>query len=340
MQQRFVECERLTEAKLEREQGILRDVSICGTRSTNGRIYPESVLRGAIGMYEGRRVRLNHHAGNSDVRSRFGELRGVAFRDGKLRGDLHFLTKHPDADWLAEAVEKKYQEIGLSHDVLAEYDVLSDGTVQITQIREVRSVDIVDGPATNRSFTESGDDTMSTFRQFAESLPANAKVRQMLVGLSESCGDIELAFATGDDQNTRVAFALESAAQHLQKKPANKQDPPTPVKENQLPADLNATVAAAIKEATAPLTAELAKLQQRELARDVLIEARCEVVPSSVEELIKLESADKMREAVEAWPLVKQRPSIRPNLKAAGDQFTTEAELPKDAEEFCALLGV
>lgn len=146
------------------EQFLLRDVKIIGTRSRGlkgniRREYPPQVLREAVPLFEGAPVCLDHDTnslyGSRPYATRIGFIKNVRFDDSDpndvgLRGDLQLNPHHA----LAESVQWDYshesRKIGLSF--------FGDGPVQdgkVQKITIVKSVDLVQWPATNESLVES-----------------------------------------------------------------------------------------------------------------------------------------------------------------------------------------
>ena len=82
--------------KIDQKQNVIRGVKVLGLSSKNGRRYEEEALRGAIALYEGAKVNVNHPQGSPtsprDYRDRLGVIKGVYFRKGKgLFADLHLI---------------------------------------------------------------------------------------------------------------------------------------------------------------------------------------------------------------------------------------------------------
>jgi phage major head subunit gpT-like protein len=127
--------------------------------SKNGRKYPESVMREAVGLYEGAKV-YDHHRTEAELRTStingvVGFLRNVEAQGDGLYGDLHLL---PSATHAAEALDASLalqQEglnplVGISHDVLARFRRNTEGGKSVheaTRIESVQSADIVAQPA-------------------------------------------------------------------------------------------------------------------------------------------------------------------------------------------------
>ena len=75
-------------------------------------------------------------------------------KDGALYADLHYLKSHEMAESVCEAAERNPTLYSLSHNADAAGAKDADGWFVIDQITEVRSVDLVDTGATNKSLFE------------------------------------------------------------------------------------------------------------------------------------------------------------------------------------------
>jgi hypothetical protein len=145
--------------RVDREAGIIRGVKLLGLASRNGRRYRETALEGAVSLYEGAKVNINHPKGHPlsprDYQDRLGVMRGVEFRAGEgLFGDLHFNPKHALSEQLIWDAEHEPRNVGMSHNVLARTSRSGDDTV-VEAITQVRSIDLVADPATTSGLYES-----------------------------------------------------------------------------------------------------------------------------------------------------------------------------------------
>lgn len=143
---------------IDRAAGIIRGAKILGLESRNGRSYLPEALAGAIALYEGARVNVNHarsgpHAPR-DYQDRIGLLRQVRFEAGAgLFGDLCFNPKHALAEQLLWDAEHAPENVGLSHNVDASTSQ-RDGRTLVESIAAVHSVDLVADPATTHGLFE------------------------------------------------------------------------------------------------------------------------------------------------------------------------------------------
>jgi hypothetical protein len=147
--------------RVDRTAGVIRGVKLLGLNSRNGRRYREEALSGAIGLYEGAKVNINHPKGHPlsprDYQDRLGVVRGVEFRAGEgLFGDLHFNPKHLLSEQLVWDAEHAPQNVGMSHNVLARTKRDGEETV-VEAITKVQSIDLVADPATTSGLYEHAD---------------------------------------------------------------------------------------------------------------------------------------------------------------------------------------
>src|SRR3954463_12685068 len=144
--------------RVDRTAGVIRGVKLLGLNSRNGRRYREDALSGAIGLYEGAKVSINHPKGHPrsprDYQDRLGVVRGVEFRIGEgLFGDLHLNPKHCLSEQLGWDAEHAPQNVGMSPNVLARTKRNGDETV-VEAITKVQSIDLVADPATTSGLYE------------------------------------------------------------------------------------------------------------------------------------------------------------------------------------------
>lgn len=142
----------ITEQGASIEGDVLRNVVVLGPVSKNGRRYSDKAMQGAVKLYEGASVYVDHPLKEQKARKveeRFGHLANVRFVEGehRVRGDVHFLGSHPAVSRIKEAVGKGNPYFGLSpiHDGKG---IKRDGTTYVESIDKVYSVDLVDGAAT------------------------------------------------------------------------------------------------------------------------------------------------------------------------------------------------
>jgi hypothetical protein len=155
--QEFVDS-RGVAMRVDRQAGVIRGVKILGLQSRNGRTYLPAALAGAVALYEGAKVNVNHPKGAPegprDYQDRIGVVRNVLLRaEEGLFADLHFNPAHALAGQLAWDAEHQPENVGFSHNVQAR--VTRDAQrVLVEAITKVQSVDLVADPATTRGLFE------------------------------------------------------------------------------------------------------------------------------------------------------------------------------------------
>jgi hypothetical protein len=145
--------------RVDRDAGVVRGVKVLGPESRNGRRYLDDAIRRAAPLYEGAKVYADHPdkpTRDRKVADYLGRLRNVRYCEGCLYADLQVMRSHPLAEQLFEAAESQPFAFGLSHVV--------DGIVQrrgseqiVSEIRRVKSVDLVADPATTNGLYEGAD---------------------------------------------------------------------------------------------------------------------------------------------------------------------------------------
>lgn len=172
------------DTKVDRAAGVVRGVKVMGVQSVN-RIqgkptrYAEKAFKEAAALYNHRPVHLDHRPRNNpeaerSVTTLVGHLENITARPDGLYGDLHVLKDHPHAGivfGLAERASRVGSGPGLSHDAQGAGLVEGEEFV-VSEIKSVRSVDIVAEPATTRSFFESMEAPMSAPAAPATTSPA------------------------------------------------------------------------------------------------------------------------------------------------------------------------
>lgn len=139
------------------DESLLRveNVVLAGPESRNGYRYAEAALRGAVPLYEGKPVFLDHAINSSkpyerSARDLVGSVRNVRFEGDRVRGDIHVLDTDSGRTFLALA-EAGSASVGMSHVVLASRN--REKTI-VERIEDVISVDAVVFPATTSTFRE------------------------------------------------------------------------------------------------------------------------------------------------------------------------------------------
>src|SRR5688500_15526507 len=150
---KLLESTGLGRQRLDRERGVGCGVKVLGPQSAHGYGYKASAMRGAVKLYEGKAVNIDHPEDRKNLgasrsyRDRFGVLRNVRYvEDRGLFGDLHYNRGHQIARQFEWDVEHTPNNLGLSHNATGKPS--SDGDF-VESIESVRSVDLVADPATN-----------------------------------------------------------------------------------------------------------------------------------------------------------------------------------------------
>ena len=190
----FQERSSAAGSHLEVSEGIVTNVAILGQNSTNGRYYTETALDEAVGQYNGVPVNLDHAdtEGNRSVLSKVGVITGArkVKEDGgyRVRGDVKLYKNHVHAPFVSELIQDNAAGVGFSHVVQGTSEEADDGTERVTGVKKVLSVDIVQNPATNRSFSESTEQSaMSQLKSFAADLDEEHELKQCLLSFAEQC---------------------------------------------------------------------------------------------------------------------------------------------------------
>lgn len=173
--------------KIDKEAGIIYGVKLGGRFSDNchgipgvseGTEYKAQAYRQALPLYEGVKVYAKHlprkgQAAQSD-RGPFeylGVIKNARYDEAAdcPRGDFHYRKSHPDAASLVEDVERGMGGFGFSHHIPPGQYVgkVINGRLVIESIKQIKSVDLVDGPATTRNLWESRT-VEKTFKEILE----------------------------------------------------------------------------------------------------------------------------------------------------------------------------
>ena len=175
-------------------------------------------MRGALGLYEGRGVKLDHPdrskpGSDRSVREGFGELRNARYdsQSCAIYADHYYPVNNAFAREYVESCTRFPLQLGFSHNANGEFT--NDGDTQIVEsIDDVYSVDLVDSPATNRGIFESEGSHVAT-KKTTEKQPltvksllekggrGKSKIRQRLIEQIDAGnvdGDTEVAAVEGD----------------------------------------------------------------------------------------------------------------------------------------------
>lgn len=328
---------------VDRANGIIPGVKVLGYESRNGRRYTESAVKGAIDLYEGARVNVNHRKPNSGDRpyeQRIGVLRNVRLKAQEgLFGDLHYNPKHALAEQLAWDAENAPGNVGLSHDAEGKTRASGNGLL-VEEITRVHSVDLVSDPATVRGLYES--ETMDGEQVAPTEAPATPDPASAVADALVS-QIVEIAKGEGDAKTKAKAIAdllkkQEKIVDMLSAEPkaeASADGESTP-EEKPTPESKQPTVG--------ELQEQVKKLQARDHVRKLLEEAKHPATETVVEALAALPTDELRKSLIEslAKPAEKPAPPApkpRSSMFGGGESLKESTAQPtSDPKAFAARL--
>lgn len=293
--QTITERVELSEVRVDRKNGVIRNARLLGRDSKNGRRYSDRAMESAMKFYPGMDIRVEHAKRAGQQR---GLLETIGYvldgsvkpgNDGAAYGDLQLFTTNPAAQQILEMAEKNPRVLGLSHDADAELN----GSI-VEDVTGINSLDFVRRPATNSNLFESEGDDMAdiALADYAKQLPESSPVRKAITESLERCPDLTVPKqATAEAVLTALVESL-AAAPAKGEKPAG------------APGDDNA-LATTIKS----LTESVTRLEMRDVARSVLTEQEIEPTAARVDELSALGSRENMVARINQWGDDVLRPS-------------------------------
>ena len=348
---------------VERDAGVIRGVKVLGRQSRNRREYSDRALSEAARFYEGIAVNLNHPerrepASERPVEAGFGWLEAVEVRSDGVYGDLHFFKSHDRAELIAEAAERNPRRFGLSHNAEGTL-VRKDGKTIVESVEKVRSVDIVQNPATNSGLFESEEPRMQ--KTIREILAASQEGR--LAALLEDAtlaraadSPIELPAEAEPDEQLAAAFksmigsVLDDDSLELKPKLAKIREilkaqeklttadadedvetPPVAESAREAPADAGLT----------PLLERLDRLEAESACRQLLESRNRACDGTRLKALAALTSDDERARMIESWPERPASPLSAGFPRPAISRPLVESEcvaLPKDARALALAL--
>jgi hypothetical protein len=295
-----------SDGRIDEENGILFGVKLIGEHSKNGRRYKPEAMKAAVGLYEGRKMYVNHPGKNEGAERKFedwgGVFKNVRHIEGQGNfGDLHLRRNSGFFEGILEAAKTFPNAVGFSH--VADGDSKMEGDTEIVEsIREVFSVDLVTDPATTAGFFE-GVKTMNkkTIKQIIEAAPEDTKHRKRLVESIEAGTldeSIEVEVPPDADARTEIAMAILEAPESAFV---------TPVETNHESDD---KLAAAEKK----LQEQGVKLARIE-AKTLLLESNIEATDVRIKALATTPEADRAA-LLESWPTNEggERPARSPGI--------------------------
>ncbi len=235
--------------EIDEAEGVIYRVRVLGrysrnnhglTEAQNGTEYSPACMRSALAMYENAKVKKNHPSDRSQpgkersVDDTIGVLRNArieADENGEpaIWADLHYNRAKAFCAELVDDVKRGLGAWGLSHNASAKrerFDSASKRLV-IEELAQVRSVDLVDKPATGTNLWESEMPaiTETTIRELLESRrPKWSKVRRKwadrLTDLIEDDGmapamDAPIEVAGGADEDDALWTGIKAAIDKL-----------------------------------------------------------------------------------------------------------------------------
>jgi len=170
-------------------------------------------------IYEGLGVNTNHPNRATPNVSRtveegVGWLENVTVKPDGVYGDLNIIRSHPLAETLFEVAERKPDRFGLSHNAAGDV-VERNGRRIVESIKSVRSVDLVQNPATVHSLFESeAPVARRRLKDLVHQLPAGTR-RSRLARLLEADempfdAETEVAPGAGGDEGDPYDTAVET----------------------------------------------------------------------------------------------------------------------------------
>lgn len=351
---------------VDRDAGIIRRVKVLARTSRNGREYSDRALNEAARLYAGIGVNLNHPDRREThlerpVEAGFGWLEAVEVEADGVYADLHFLKSHPQAAVIVEAAERNPQRFGLSHN--AEGKVAQcDGKTIVESIERVRSVDVVQNPATNSGLFESEEQDMSrrTVQEIFEEHDGRLTglfENGALAGYGGAAVDLPGdSSATGDDQvaaafKSMIGAVLDDAGLDLKTKLSKirdilkAQEKLTGSSQEEVtetpPVSESVSSAPASDPTVRQLLERLERIETESTCR-ALLEAHHRTCDATrLKALAALATEDERIALIETWPDrtslgggLHPRPAISRPLVEAGEAVT----LPKDAKALAIAL--
>jgi len=162
---KFVSRVDLRSAKVDRESGVIKSVSICSIGDAKGhdKLCDKTTLeqlRDCIRTYDsGLKVKFNPDSFNHGDAGIAGRIPGDTLRikSGKLVGDLHVYKNYPAKDYLFEIAEESPDHFGLSVEFSGVDEEKDDQT--FARCTEIYAAAVVDLPAANPTglFAANGD---------------------------------------------------------------------------------------------------------------------------------------------------------------------------------------
>lgn len=162
--EQFAIGDTFRESRVDRDQRLVRDVTLCGKVSKNGRTYSDRALDDAVRLYHQAPFYIDHPTESQmrdrkGVRSVFdlaGQIVNVRRVGDKVRGDLHVLEREPTMGMVFAIAEQMPHMAGNSHRARGTIRPGSAGQGDVVEsLAEVFAVELVTDPATTAGLFES-----------------------------------------------------------------------------------------------------------------------------------------------------------------------------------------
>lgn len=366
--------------QIDRENAVIHGVKILGKRSKNNREYSDVAMDQAAGLYEDIRVNVDHpqrrdRESDRGIAEGFGVIKGSHHRKGRgVYGDLHYLKSHPLAEMILERAERMPHTFGLSHNADGEASH-RNGTMIVEGVDRVKSVDLVDQPATNTGLFESFEEVTKVKKTIKEIIKehgakANKKTIALLREMTEM--DAEAAElpvevepeASAEDQVKQAFRAMVVAA--FDDTSLDTQATIAKIKEilkaqEKLEGGGGSEGAEEKTEggeepipeshqqksdpATTKLQEQVGRMERRETARDILESHSLtlgDLDPDRRKLILAQADENGMRKLVESWPPVvfaKTGRGVRPTIASLREDVDSDFSYPKTSEEFAKAIG-
>lgn len=176
----LLEYTRVSKARrIDEAAGTLFDLVALGPSSANGRDYPESTMRAALPLFEGKQSFADHdRQGDPSVYHVLGVWQNCRVEEGRVRGDFAYFKSHPLAPRLVEAARRPELHNALGFSINAHGRTADRGGRQVVEaLTSLTSIDLVARAATAKGLYESrglfdsqGGPMRSTVRKLLEYL--------------------------------------------------------------------------------------------------------------------------------------------------------------------------
>jgi hypothetical protein len=144
------------ESTVDRDAGLISNVSFLGRLSKNNRIYSSAAMSGAAKLHKGAGVYLDHptreeersREGVRSVRDLAGHALNAHVHGDRVRGDIRALKGTPTGEFLLAVAEQAPKAVGISHRATGTSTINDDGSEVVESVTAVGGLDLVTEPAT------------------------------------------------------------------------------------------------------------------------------------------------------------------------------------------------